>query len=434
MRVLLLLTCWITIVAAQQRARVATYNIKFLNANISQERTDRLKSVVEKLDADVIGLQEIDNRAALNKVFDPQKWHLLIDEKSQPIQDVAIVVRKPFEVVGFPTDLNAADNNFLFPDPALNSFFVDRRDVLFAEIRLPGSQRTFFVMVVHAKSRVGGRANTDHRRVGAARLLLAKLEQNFEEKDYVVLGDMNDNPDDESINIIETGNPNAIGVEENTDGPFLINLAETLLAAGHISHGVTSVDIVGDKVNTLDPDSRNRNNTNRGNNVNTGKILFDQLLIPMQMQNKYVQGSIRVFDDKVAVEGGANQSASDHLPVFADFEFDDDAPIGPDVRILSVLPDPIGDDRGREQISVANRGTAAVSLQNWKMRDRAMNVFPLTGSIGAGANTTLTIPSGKMPLNNGGDSIELIDAGGITRHQVEYTAAQVSPGGVITFP
>jgi hypothetical protein len=39
-----------------------------------------------------------------------------------------------------------------------------------------------------------------------------------------------------------------------------------------------------------------------------------------------------------------------------------------------------------------------------------------------------------MPLNNGGDLIVLVDPNGNVRHQVEYTAAQVSPGAVISFP
>jgi hypothetical protein len=348
-------------------------------------------------------------------------------------------VRKPLTVKGFTSNLNAADNNFLFPEDsaALEQFFVDNRDILFAEIRLPESERSFWVLVVHAKSRSGGRATTDPRRVGAARMLLPRLEQDFDERDYILLGDMNDNPDDESLNILETGNPNATGVEENTDGPFLINLAETLLAAGHVSHGLTSVDIVGDKVNTLDPDSRKRNNDKRGQNLHTGKILFDQLLIPMSMQSKYVQGSIRVFDDKVTVEGGTQESASDHVPVFADFEFDEEPappPPGPNPRIASALPNPAGTDAGREQVTLRNLGNAAAPLAGWKLRDRGMNVFNLTGTLAAGAASTITLPSGAMPLNNSGDSIALLDPTGAVRHQVEYTAAQAASGALVMFP
>ena len=38
-----------------------------------------------------------------------------------------------------------------------------------------------------------------------------------------------------------------------------------------------------------------------------------------------------------------------------------------------------------------------------------------------------------MPLNNGGDEVELVDPGGTTVHFVSYTGAQAGPGAVITF-
>ena len=437
MRVLILFVAILTSVTAQQRIRVATYNIRFLDKNISTERANRLKAVIERLDADVIGLQEIDDRDALRKIFDSPDWQLVISDSSTNNQDVAVAVRKPL-IVKTPASLNASDAEFLFPadTSTLESFFPGNRDILVAEIKSPGFDKTLSVLVVHAKSRSGGRATTDPRRIGAARLLLAKLEQDFDEKNFILLGDMNDNPDDESMNILETGNPQAAAASETTDGPFLINLAEVLLVQGHISHGATSLDIVDDKVNTTDPQSRNRNNAGRGTNTNTGKILFDQILIPMHMQNSYVQDSIRVFNDKIAIEGGSQQNASDHLPVLADFEFGEeiDPTAGPDLRIISALPNPAGTDNGREQFTVRNIGTASLSLSGWKARDRGMNTFSLSGSLAGGATQTITLPSGAMPLNNGGDSIALIDPDGAVRHQVTYTASQAGSGAVVVFP
>ena len=53
---------------AQTSVRVATYNIKFLDADKVDDQGDRktkFENVLEQLDTDVIGLQEIDDRAAL---------------------------------------------------------------------------------------------------------------------------------------------------------------------------------------------------------------------------------------------------------------------------------------------------------------------------------------------------------------------------------
>ena len=68
--------------------------------------------------------------------------------------------------------------------------------MLFVEVGLPNETDTFFVMVHHAKARVGGRATTDPRREGAARDIVAKLKERFEDKNFILLGDFNDHPDD----------------------------------------------------------------------------------------------------------------------------------------------------------------------------------------------------------------------------------------------
>jgi len=122
----------------------------------------------------------------------------VIGDDSADVQDLAMVVRKPLEVVR-PADLDADDADFLFADGD-ELFFPNRRDLLMAEIRDPGSGRSFFVFVTHAKSRRGGRDATDFRREGAAAMIVQRLGRDFDEADYVLLGDFNDNCDDRSLN------------------------------------------------------------------------------------------------------------------------------------------------------------------------------------------------------------------------------------------
>ena len=131
-------------VAWSAEVRVATYNIKFLSTNVQQEgdRLAKLREVIDLLDADVIGLQEIADRAALALVFPPQEWHLVIDDDSADAQDVALAVRKPFSVLGLPPDLDADDPHFLFSS-ASNDLFPNRRDVLAVEVQVPNDPATF---------------------------------------------------------------------------------------------------------------------------------------------------------------------------------------------------------------------------------------------------------------------------------------------------
>ena len=58
---------------SQERIRVATYNIRFLKTAVSSQgdRLAKLREVITRLDARIIGLQEIDNRAALQLLFPP---------------------------------------------------------------------------------------------------------------------------------------------------------------------------------------------------------------------------------------------------------------------------------------------------------------------------------------------------------------------------
>jgi hypothetical protein len=266
--------------------------------------------------------------------------------------------------------------------------------------------------------------------------MLQVFERDFDDRDFILVGDFNDNPDDRSLNILETGDPNAPGGPEEIDGPFLANLTEPLMAAGHVSHGKGPGDIVGEQVNTLDPASRQRNHVARGTNQHTGMILFDQILIPVRMRERYVDGSTKVFNHASALRGSEPTRASDHLPVFADFVFGDGIPPPPPVvavRILSLLPNPEGADEGREQVTIGNGTAEAVNLAGWMLRDRAGNRFALTGSVPVQQQLTITMREFSMPLNNSGDDVSLIDPQGQVRDHVSYSAAQAPPGQMVTF-
>ena len=67
---------------SETTVRVATYNIKFLSTNVTQQG-DRLEKLIEAiglLDASVIGLQEIDDRAALELIFPPSTLDIIDTE------------------------------------------------------------------------------------------------------------------------------------------------------------------------------------------------------------------------------------------------------------------------------------------------------------------------------------------------------------------
>jgi len=94
----------------------------------------------------------------------------------------------------------------------------------------------------------------------------------------------------------------------------------------------------------------------------------------------------------------------------------------PDLRIVSMIPDPQGEDFINEQITFRNVGSVAIDLAGWRVRDLAGNVWeldPLT-SIAAGEDKTLVRAGASMSLNNGGDKIELVAPEGTVVQSVTY--------------
>ena len=420
----------------QINVRVATYNIQFLNKDISAGRKANLQSVLGHLSADVIALEEIADRPALQAVFNPQDWILVIDDDSADPQDVALAVRRPWQVEGVAADLDADDGDFLFPAAADNSYFPNRRDVLAVKVKSADGSATFTVMVVHAKSRLGGRSQTDPRRVGHAAAIVNVIKTRYDDSPFVLLGDFNDNPDDQALNVLETGDVNALGGPENIDGPLCINLTESLLLEDRVSEGLKPDSIHGDQLDTIDAGSRARNNTARGTNQNTGKILFDQILIPAWWSAAYMPGSVHVYDRADAIQGAADDRASDHVPVYADFVVGSDSQPGPGPTALFIsglVPNPIGPDDNHEQVTISNPTATPADLSGWKVKDSAGNEYPLTGTVPAQAELTVTMQRSAM-LNNSGDTVALVNPAGQQVQVVSYSASQAQPGARIAFP
>lgn len=424
---------------AQTAARIATYNIKYLDTGVGQQgdRLTKIREVIQRLEADIIGLQEINNRDALELVFAPAEWRLVIDDDSNENQDVALAVRRPWTLPDFPsdTDLDADDDDFLFPGSGNDTNFPKRRDVLAVRVRAPNEDIELVIMVVHAKSRLEGRALTDPRRVGAARDLIARIRQDYDEARLVLLGDFNDNPDDQSLNILETGLNNAPAGPEEIQGPFLVNLTETLVVADHVSHGLKTDAVHGDHVHTVDAGSRQRNNDLRGTNANTGDILFDQLLIPAWMVGEYVPDSAQVFDHAVAAQGNNTTRASDHVPVFADFLLRPDTSPGDELlglRITALLPNPNGADDNHETVTLRNGTAGQLDIAGWRLVDEADNSFTFSGLIPATSTLTVTMDRSAI-LNNTGDTVRLVNPQGTLLQTVSYTAAEAQSGAIVIF-
>ena len=310
--------------------KIATYNIYWLDDGISDARQKRLQTVINKLDADIIGFQEIQSKSALERIL-PDDYTIGMRDDPEELQELAIAVRDPYEI----TDLK-----MVFPEKVNDHAFPRKRDLLQAYVE--GHGRRLIVLVHHAKSRSGGRDKTDARREDSAAMIASYLTSRVKYDHIVLLGDFNDNPDDRSLNILEYGDPDAPGGIDEASDTFLFNTSEALLDSNHCSYGY---NYLHDKIesDTFDPmvsGARAENNKWRDKphnfmrDVKVKAILFDQILVSQNL--KHHVHSSGIFTHAEAVRGTRSRIrfsgdeinyttrgdfASDHVPVWTILKF-----------------------------------------------------------------------------------------------------------------
>ena len=100
-----------------------------------------------------------------------------------------------------------------------------------------------------------------------------------------------------------------------------------------------------------------------------------------------------------------------------------------EVRIVALLPNPVGDEREDEAVTLRNVGAAPVRLDGWLLRDAAGATWSLSGTIEPGDERTFLRSGQAMALNNSGpERVELLGPDRSIADSVRYdgaTAGQV---------
>lgn len=92
------------------------------------------------------------------------------------------------------------------------------------------------------------------------------------------------------------------------------------------------------------------------------------------------------------------------------------------VRLVGLLPNPAGDERQTEEVTVRNTGGTPVELRGWTVQDVTGQSWSLDslGTLPAGAERTLLRRGQAMSLNNGGDTVALVGPDGVVVQSVTY--------------
>lgn len=305
--------------------RTAFWNIEWFSEDANPTRISNIKSVLGTLKPDILGMSEIQSRRSLTQILGSE-WEIGIGDFPEAYQELAIAVRRPYRLTEW---------SYIFEDESLDFAWPRTgRDCLKAIVTAPdGSQVT--VYVVHFKSRGGGRLATDIQRVMSAGLLASYIVAQ-KEKNYVVIGDMNDAPNDRSVNVLVSGDLFAKG-GQYAQPRLLHNLMNSLWDQDFVTYGMDE-KFLGDPIPPIAAGAKADNDRLRGieyrfpDDARVLQIMFDMVLVsPAIMERgpttghvyggpdamRGLGGRVRVSDSGVEyLEKGT--LASDHLPVYAD--------------------------------------------------------------------------------------------------------------------
>ncbi len=99
------------------------------------------------------------------------------------------------------------------------------------------------------------------------------------------------------------------------------------------------------------------------------------------------------------------------------------------IRIIAVMANPIGDERGKENITLINLSDKPVSIEKWTFADSRKRKEMLHGTIDAGETRKIILSGKSTRLINNGDIITLLDEKGMKVDGVSYTKKDASKEG-----
>ena len=98
------------------------------------------------------------------------------------------------------------------------------------------------------------------------------------------------------------------------------------------------------------------------------------------------------------------------------------------VRIVAALVSPVGEDAGKETVTLLNTSPDAIDLTGWSIADKLKNKHRLSGTVAAGASLVVTLPR-NVQLSKKGGLITLLNQKGLKVDGVSYTQQQAQREG-----
>jgi len=183
-----------------------------------EKKLNDLSWVLSNLNSElpaIIGLSEVENRKVVEDLANTKLLkagnYEVVHEESHDMRgiDVALMYRSDlFEYISHKsTAIHVKEE----PSSKL-------RDILCVKGKFKGSDEIFHIFVNHWKSRRGGREETEFKRIACAETLkkeVDKLLSKNKDANIIILGDLNDEPENKSVNKVLFATNNTKSVKSN---------------------------------------------------------------------------------------------------------------------------------------------------------------------------------------------------------------------------
>lgn len=386
------------------QVRLATYNVLFGVGTPGSNDYLAVRSILQRINADVIGFQELldtdyDNWVTL--AADLGYPYLAYGPSAGPLtgsQRLGFFSRYPIRSANEVTEFPGATELTRYP--------------LRVVIDIPGALNPLVVYTVHHKASSGS-ANQFRRAIEGRRVLsnlVAYIESNPLDTEYAIIGDFNEdvaNSQTTSFSTLPTGLPTSyqLGADVQFPVPYRLFPTDRFLPAGLLP------------VNAIQEDTTNTSTYSSG-----GRL--DYLLLSQDIrENPYgapvgeVYNSTRDDGTGGLPKTGAplssttSATASDHYLVFTDFHLIDAlACVNPVLLLSEIVAHP---NPGASFIEIHNSGAAPLAFTNHAIvlyLDGADPVqIPVAGTLAAGGSLVIAAQSTAFTTAFPGRSPDLVN-------------------------
>ncbi len=256
---------------------IGTFNFEWLGDGINdvKQRTDEdykiISHILNDLEFEILGVQEIENKEALMRVINIQNYNIYVSNLSNN-QNIGIVYKKDIQLLDVKNYTPLIVREGKTKPGLIFSFKYNNLDAI--------------VMVVHLKS-TSRYDSTDELRQESIQIRkeqamvlsnwIDSVLTHTSEKDLFIIGDFNDSPSIEN-------NSSLIELMENHNVSFLTN------------------------------------------DLNSCKYIYiksiDHILISQNLFKRYMNSSVRMYDFMQIYPEEITENISDHCPVLATFDTD----------------------------------------------------------------------------------------------------------------